>query len=115
MKTRHCLFAILAIGLLAPVGCKKEEQSAGAPAVYSGVKVDVPKLDAEFAGANKEVQDWVTMIKRFFRYGQFAQAISALDQLSKTPNLTESQKKLVNTLIEQTQQVISKVPPKPAP
>ena len=114
MKTANCLLAILAIGLLAPVGCKKADQSAAAPAEYYGVKVDLPKLDAEFASASQEVRDRATIIKRFFRYGQFPEAISELDQLSKMPNLTESQKKLVNTVIEQTTQVIAKVPPQPS-
>ena len=113
MKTTDCLFAILVIGLLALVGCKKAEQAAGPTTEFHGVKVDVPKLDSEFTNASQDVQDRVSVIKRFFRYGQFPRAVSELDQLSKMPNLTESQKKLVSDLIEQTKQVITKVPPQP--
>lgn len=104
---------MLVIGLLALVGCKKAEQAAGPTYEYFGVKVDVPKLDAEFANPNQGVQDRLNLIKRFFRYGQFAQAVPELDALSKMPNLTESQKKLVNDLIAQTRQVITKAPPQP--
>ena len=113
MKTTYCLLALLLVGLLAPLGCKKAEPPTGAPAEYYGVKVDVPKLDSEFATANPVARERATAIKSFFRYGQFAQAASELDQLSKAPDLTESQKKLVNSLIEQTRQVIAKVPPQP--
>ena len=113
MKTTNYLPAILAIGLLAPVGCKKADQPSGPATEYHGVKVDLPKLDAEFGSASPEAQDRVANIKRFFRYGQFPQALSELDQLSKLPNLTEPQKKLVNDLIEQTKQAITKAPALP--
>ena len=108
MNTNAYLSAILAIGLLAALGCKKSEQPSAPPAEYHGVKVDVPKLDVVFANASQEVLDRVTVVKRFFRYGQFPQAVVELDNLSQMPNLTEPQKKLVNDLIEQTKQAIAK-------
>ena len=113
MKSSDCLFAVLAIGLLAPMGCKKSDQASGSPAEYHGVKVDVPKLEAEFAAASQDAKDRVANVKRFFRYGQFPQAISELDQLAKTPNLTESQKKLINDLIAQTMQGMTNAPAPP--
>ena len=113
MKTTNYLLAVLAIGLLAPLGCKKADQPSGPAAEFHGVKVDMPKLETEFASASQEAQNHVANLKRFFRYGQFPQALVELDQLSKTPNLTESQKKLVSDLIEQTRQVITQSSPQP--
>jgi hypothetical protein len=113
MKTTDCWLTMVAIGLLALVGCKKAEQAAGPSSEYYGVKVDVPKLDVEFTNPSQDLQDRLNLIIRFYRYEQFAQAVTELDALSKMPNLTESQKKLANELIEQTKQVIAKAPPHP--
>lgn len=104
---------MIVIGLLGLAGCNKAQQAAGPTDEYYGVKVDVPKLDTEFTNPNQALQDKLNLIKRFYRYEQFAQAVPELDALSKTPNLTESQKKLANDLIEQTKQVIAKAPPRP--
>src|SRR5207247_11053418 len=93
--------------------CRKADQSVAPPREFFGVKVDLPRLDADFTNASPDVQDRVSLIKRFFHYGQFAQAMVELDKLSNVPNLTMPQKKLVNDLIEQTKQVIAKAPPPP--
>jgi hypothetical protein len=95
---------------VALAGCKKADQQGSAQQFY-GINVDWPKLDAEFAKASSDVQDSVSLVKRFFRYGQFPQALMELDKLSNNPNLAESQKKLVNDLLEQTKQVVAKAPP----
>ena len=113
MKTTNFVFSILAVCVVAFAGCKKADQSQGFSQQYYGINVDWPKLDTEFANAGQGVQDGVTLVKRFFRYAQFPQALMELDKLSNNPNLTEPQKKLVNTLIEQTRQVIIKAPPQP--
>ena len=110
MRTTIGLCAVLLIGLIVSAGCKKAEPTAGPPSEFEGVKVDLQKLDAEFASASPEVQERVSVLKRFYRYGQYPRAIAELDQLSTTPNLAESQKKLLNELIEQTKQVIAKAP-----
>ena len=96
--------------MVAMTGCKKsEKQTTGPRTQYLGVQVDWPKLDTEFTNAAPEVMATAAEIKRDFRYSLFPQAMVALDKLSNTPNLTESQKKLVNDLMEQTRQVIAKM------
>jgi hypothetical protein len=111
MKMPHWLFALLAVCLVAFAGCKKAGQ-AETPEFY-GVQVDLPKLGLVFAGASEQVQANVATFNRFFRYGQYPQALGELDRLASQPSLTEPQKKLVGDLIEQTKQVIAKVPPPP--
>ncbi len=112
MKMTDSFFLILAVCLLAFSGCKKADQQSSAPQ-FHGVNVDLPKLDTEFATVGPEVQDSLSLVKRFFRYAQFPQALMELDKLSNNPSLTEPQKKLVKDLIEQTKQVITKTPPPP--
>jgi hypothetical protein len=113
MKTTNWVLAILAVLLLALAGCRKSEQRVAPPREFFGVKVDLPRLDADFTDASPDVQDSVSLIKQFFRYGQFPQAMVELNKLSNTPNLTKPQKKLVNDLLEQTKQVVTKAPPPP--
>lgn len=109
MKMTKWMFATLAVGLLFPVACKKE-QPQGPPQTYYGVQVDWPKLNATFTNASQDVQTSVASVKRNFRYGLFPQALMELDKLSKNPQLTEPQKKLLSDLIEQTKQVVAKTP-----
>jgi len=110
MKTTNLFFLILAVCLLALAACKKADQQ-GSAQQFHGINVDWPKLDAEFAKAGPEMLESVSLVKRFFRYAQFPQALMELDKLSNDPNLTEPQKKLVNDLIEQTKKAIDKAPP----
>ena len=115
MKTSTWWLALLVIGLLPLGGSQKTEQAVGPTSEFFGVNVDLPKLDTEFSTASQDVQERAAVVKRFFRYGQFPRAVLELDALAKTPGLTESQKKLVNDLIEQTKQVIAKAPPQSGP
>ena len=111
MKTTHWIFAVLALCFVAFAGCKKAEQAQALD--VEGVKVDLPKMDAAFTGASQEVQSSVAMFKRFFRYGQYPQALAELGKLASQPALTEPQKKLVSDLTEQTKQVFAKAPALP--
>ena len=111
MKTTNLVFPILAVGLLAFAACKKEDQAKESAQAYHGIEVDWPKLEAEFASAGPDVQGSVSSVKRFFRYGQFPQALMELDKLSNNTSLTEPQKKLVNDLIAQTKKAIDIAPP----
>jgi len=111
MKTTRWVFGLLASCLVASTGCEKAAQPADQAQEYYGVKVEWPRLDAEFAGASPEVQTEVSLAKRAFRYRLFPQALVQVDKLTHVPNLTEPQKKLVNDLLEQTKQVIAKAPP----
>ncbi len=110
IPTTKFLLVILAGCLLSLAGCKKAEPE-GTTMQFHGINVDLPKLETEFANAGPGVRDSLSQVQRFFRYAQFPQALVELDKLSKDPSLSESQKKLVLDLIEQTKQVINKTPP----
>ena len=116
MKTLRFVPLALAIGLTTVAGCKKSDAPGSAPGTatqINGVNVDLPKLDVEFASAAPELQEGVNLLRRAFRYAQFPQALMELEKLSTNPGLSESQKKLVADLLEQTKQVIAKSPPPP--
>ena len=111
MKATIGIWALLTICLLASAGCKKSGQAAPPKTDYSGVKVDWPKLDTEFANSDPEVQNGAYMAKRHIRYERFPEALVELEKLSSNPKLTDAQKKLVADLAEQTKQAIAKAPP----
>ena len=111
MQALKVVTALLALGLLVCTSCRKSNQSVAPNTEYSGVKVEWPRLDTEFANSDPELQAEAYMAKRHIRYSQFPQALVELDKLSRNPGLSESQKKVVNDLIEQTKQVIAKGPP----
>ena len=111
MQAAKGVTALLALGLMASASCKKSNQSVAPNTEYSGVKVEWPRLDKEFANSDQQLQAEAYMAKRHIRYSQFPQALVELDKLSRNPGLSESQKKVVNDSIEQTKQVIAKGPP----
>jgi hypothetical protein len=103
MKTAQYVLVLLAAGLLACPGCKKQ---AAAPApTYGGVVVDMPKFNDAFANASPEIQTDVTMVGFGVRYGDPVKSLMALDKLANNANLTEQQKKVVATLTEQVKQL----------
>jgi hypothetical protein len=113
-KLSNILVCFLSATLLVFVfsGCgKKNEMPPTTPMDISGVKVDFPKLQQEFANAPQDVLDSVHQAQSGLRYGQFEKCLQSLDKLASTPNLTESQKKVVNDVIEQMKQVIAKMGP----
>ena len=99
------------ISAVALAGCKKAEDEPGPAPVYYGVKVDLPKLDAEFAKAGPEIQANVALAKQALRYAQVQPALDALVKVSQDPALTENQKKVINELIGQVKQVIANSKP----
>jgi len=97
--------ALLAI-LVASAGCKKEDP---APAIdVDGVKVDVVKLEEAFAKAPPDQQKLSQKVQLDLRYATPLQALKTLDELVNMPGLTDPQKKIVNSCIEQTKAVIQK-------
>lgn len=111
MKTKY-LISLVVIGLATVAGCgKKGETSAPPPYEASGIKVDLPKLQQAFATAEPELAAPVNDAVSGFRYGQYEKAMMALDKLVNNPKLTEDQKKLVNEVIEQVKQVVTKAGP----
>jgi hypothetical protein len=110
MKTSRWVIATFPACLLLFAGCSKSGKPVLDAREYYGVKVNSPRLETDFINASPEVQASVEAIKRSYRYGRFPQAIVELDRLSGNPSLSEVQKKLVNDLIDQTKQVITKAP-----
>jgi hypothetical protein len=111
---RRTLVGLLSLALLSVwfVGCGKKESDAQMTAMdIGGVKVDIPKLQQEFANAPQELQDPVHQAVASVRYGQYERALQALDKLVNSPGLTDAQKKVVNGVIEQMKQVIAKIGP----
>ncbi len=107
------VLSLLAAGcLVAVAGCKKSEVVAPVTE-YNGVKVDWPKLDSEFANASPELQANAALAKRYIRYSLFPRAMIELDKLANSPGLTESQKKAVTDVMEQTKEALAKAPAPP--
>ena len=113
MKAHIGVPVLLALGLGAFASCGKSGKTVAPNTEYYGVKVDWPKLDTEFANSEPELQSGAYLAQRHIRYSRFLEALVELDKLSKNPKLTESQKKAVDGLVEQTRQVLAKAPASP--
>jgi len=98
-------------GLLLVGGCGKKQPTASPAYEINGVKVDVPKLQEAFAGSPPEIQADVNQTTRNLRYGMYEKSLMALDRLSTNPALNDTQKKVVNDVIEQMKQLIAKAGP----
>ena len=66
---------VLLAGLAA---CGKKQPAVSPPAEISGVKVDMPKLQAAFVGAPQELQTDVNQTASSLRYGQYEKALDPL-------------------------------------
>ncbi len=101
-------------GLAALSGCSKAPppppegtQSMG------GVRVEAPKLNWAFTNASPEVQAMVKEIRNAYRGGRFKKMIGQLEALNNAPDLTPEQKKLVEDLIKEMNEVVAKNPNTP--
>jgi len=106
MKLTSSLFVVVLAGLLASVGsgCSKKEQ-APPPAARDGVAIDTLKLQNAFPPTSSpEVIASVRAVRSGVRYGNYIDALMALDKLAADPSLTEPQKKLVADVSEQVKQ-----------
>ena len=103
-----CMLTLLLLGF---VGCGEKQPPPLAARDISGVKVDMPKLEQEFVNAPQEVLNLVHETSSNLRYGQYEKTLQSLDKLINSPGLTDSQKKIVNDVIEQMKQVITKAGP----
>jgi hypothetical protein len=106
------LFPLLAIGLLI-CGCKKGS-SASQPYDIQGVKVDLPKLREAFVGASPEMQTSINQISEAIRYGMYPKALPELAKLAASPSLTAPQKKVVEEVTAQINQLAGGTPAPPA-
>ena len=93
-------------------GCGKKQTALQlTPVDISGVKVDMPKLQEAFVASPVNISVQVTELLSTIRYGQYAKAVAALENLGTVPELTEPQKKVVSVVSEQMKQVVVKAGP----
>ena len=102
---------VLSFLLLCLAGCGKKQPVSPPAYEINGVKVDVPRLEDAFAGAPPEIQADVNQTTMGLRYGLYEKSLMALDRLINNPALNDTQKKVVNDLIEQMKQLIAKSGP----
>ena len=111
MKTWLGLCLILLVTLAA---CSKAP-SGPQPTEINGVKVDLPKMQMAFANSSPDVMVGATEAMSRIRYGQYPEAVAALEKLSTNPGLNDAQKKAVTEVLEQMKQVVTKAPAAPKP
>ena len=99
---------MLILAAVPVAGCKKKGPAAPPAYDIRGVKVDSPKLTMSLANASPEAKAQVTEFEMSLRYGMYEKSLVPLDKLANDPSLTESQKKVVNDVIEQMKQLIQK-------
>ena len=100
--------------LLAMMGaCSKSSEADKLPPMeFEGVKVDTPRLMAEFVSASPQVQRPVSEAVTKMRYKKYLEAMMDLDQVLKSTELNDKQKKLTAQVIDQLKDVLSKAPSK---
>ncbi len=104
-----CLAFLVSLG-----ACSKSSEADKLPPMeFEGVKVDTPRLMAEFMNASPELQKPVNDAVTKMRYKQYLQAMMALDEVLKDPGLSDQQKKLLAQVIGELKEVIAKAPPRP--
>ncbi len=109
MKARFNLSVLLVVALACCGGCQKREEKIEIPAPeFSGVKVNLPKLEAEFATAGAEVLQTLSHIRHNFNYGLYLKAVADLERLAKLPNLTDVQRQVVAEVVSQAQPLLTK-------
>lgn len=113
MKKATWFFALILGVVVVAAGCKKAAPPAPLP-VANDVHVSLQKLNEVLStNTDSTVQECMAKIAAGLRYGYDYEAVMIeLDKLNQSPAVTESQKKVVNEVIEQVKAVINQ--PKPA-
>jgi len=104
-----CLAFLVLLGACS----KSSEADKQPPMEFEGVKVDVPRLMAEFVNAPQQLQKPVNDAVSKVRYRQYLQAMMGLDEVLKSPELNDKQKKLITQVLDQLKEVVAKAPPQP--
>jgi hypothetical protein len=107
MKTKNWISSILAAALLAEAGCG-EAQKGPQPTIINGVKVDLAKFQQAYNTAPPDVQSSVFKVTMSIRYGQYAEAVAAVEKIAKAPGLTEPQKTVATDVLQQLKQVLTR-------
>jgi hypothetical protein len=109
------VWAGFCLGFLVLLGaCSKSSEADKLPPMeFEGVKVDTPRLMAEFVNAPPPLQTPVNDAATKVRYKLYLEAMMELDEVLKSPGLNDKQKKLIAQVLDQLKEVIAKVPPRP--
>ena len=103
-----CLALLVLLG-----ACSKSTEADKLPPMeFEGVKVDTPRLMAEFVDAPPALQTSVNDAVTKMRYRKYLEAMMELDQVLKNPDLNDKQKKLMAQVIDQLKGVLAKAPSK---
>jgi hypothetical protein len=105
VKTTTWILSILLVSLLAlsGAGCKKKAESSRPQTLDEGVI----QLRTVLVTAGPEVQsNLYSGVIYGIRYGNFMDALGALDQIASNPSLTDPQKKTVSNVIDLLKQAI---------
>jgi hypothetical protein len=108
MNTLKWFLALVVVAVLVGAGCSKSAPPQTAD--VNGVALDLPKLNEAFANASPELKSTATQVTIGVRYMKYEDALMALDKLANDPNVTEAQKKVVNTVIEQVKKLANAAP-----
>ena len=104
-----CLAFLVLLG-----ACSKSSEADKLPPMeFEGVKVDTPRLMAEFVNASPELQRPVNEAVTKMRYRKYLDAMMELDEVLKNPGVNEKQKKLITQVIDQLKEALAKAPPRP--
>jgi hypothetical protein len=107
MSTHQRVCGILTIGVLAFAGCKKAPPPPTEAVQIGDSRLDLPKLQFEFKNASPELKQAISRINFDYRAARLTQMLAELERLAGNPGLTESQRKLVMTVVELTKQGIA--------
>lgn len=107
-----CSASCLAFLALLGACSKSSEADKLSPMEFEGVKVDTPRLMAEFLDAPPELQRPINDAVTKMRYRKHLEAMMELDEVLKSPGLNEKQKKLITQVIDQLKEVLAKASPR---
>jgi hypothetical protein len=112
MRTLPRTLGILAVSLLTFVGCGGADSSGDATGEVH--TIDATRFRPAFATAAPEVKEAVDKVMTSIQASMYADALTGLDKLADTPNLTEPQKKVVAKLTEQMKKKVASFAPRPS-
>ncbi len=105
------ILMLAACCLLMTDGCKKQEQ----PSEWKtqGVPVSLTELRQVFAGApGADIETCLSDAATSLRYGEYAKALAALDKLANNPGATAQQKKVIDKVRGQVNELAAKSRPR---
>lgn len=111
MNKIKSLAVALILVAFAFVGCSKKADKPVDSVQINGVSVDMPKLQRTFSTeTNPEIQKVMFDLDQGFRYGDYAKALAAAEELSIKTELNDDEKKVTTDVVEQLKKLPSNAP-----